>query len=107
MDKYYTLESEDVLKNLKTSEAGLTSKEAEKRLKTNGLNELPKKEKDSTFKIVLNELIDPIVLLLWVAVIFSFLTGEKTVRNEFGQIYIHADSRLDKDDALSQTGQKV
>ena len=39
--------------------------------------------------------------------ILSFLTGEKSVRNEFGQIYIHADSRLDKDDALSQTGQKV
>ncbi len=51
--KYYTKEYEEVLKELKTSEDGLTEKEASKRLAENGKNELPKAKQDSIIKLFL------------------------------------------------------
>ena len=75
-DRYYAMSIEEVFRKFQTNEDGLTSKEASRRLLRNGLNELPKKKKDSIFKIFFNELIDPIVLLLIVAIITSFLVGE-------------------------------
>ena len=41
----YKLKIEQVLNNLGTSKLGLSKNEAEKRLKTNGLNELKKAKK--------------------------------------------------------------
>ena len=75
-NNYYTLNKEELYTKLKTNNNGLTTKEALKRIKTNGKNTLPKKEKDSVFKIFLNELIDPIVLLLVIAIIASLIVGE-------------------------------
>ena len=73
---FYNKEIKDVEKELKTSIDGLTSKEAKKRLQKYGKNTLPKKKKDSIFKIFFNELKDPIVLLLIVAIIASIIAGE-------------------------------
>ena len=49
--KYYDINKEELYTKLKTSINGLTTEEALKRIKTNGKNTLPKKEKDSVFKI--------------------------------------------------------
>ena len=57
-------------------EHGLSSLEAEERLKTNGENSLPQKKPKSIFLMLLKEFINPIVLILIVAMAFSFAVGE-------------------------------
>lgn len=75
-EKYYSLSIEEIFRKLQASPDGLNNKEALKRIEKYGTNELPKKEKDSILKIFLNELMDPIVLLLIVAIIASLVVGE-------------------------------
>ena len=74
--KYYTKEYEEVLKELKTSEDGLTEKEASKRLAENGKNELPKAKQDSIIKLFFDQFKNPIELILVVTVILSFVAKE-------------------------------
>ena len=76
MKQWYKLFELDVIKELNSSIDGLKNGEASRRLKKNGLNELPKKKKDSILKLFLNEFKDPIVLLLIVAIILSFVAHE-------------------------------
>lgn len=73
---YHTMSIEEVYKNLDSTELGLTEKEVEKRIEEDGYNVLPKEKKDSVLKIFLCEFLDPIVMILIVAIIFSFLIGE-------------------------------
>ena len=73
---YYSMSIDEIFQKFQTSEEGLSSKEAARRLEKYGLNELPKKKPDSVFKIFFNELMDPIVLLLIVAIIASLIVGE-------------------------------
>lgn len=75
-NRYYSMSVDEIYKKFQTSDDGLTSKEAEKRINKYGYNELPKKKKDSILKIFITELLDPIVLLLIVATIASFAVGE-------------------------------
>ena len=76
MKNWYSKELEDIYKILKIDDKGLTTEEANKRLEKYGRNELPKQKKDSIIKIFLSEFKDPIVLLLIVAIIASFVVGE-------------------------------
>lgn len=76
MMKYFSKSTEEIFTNLKTSEVGLSSLDAKRRLERYGLNTIPRKEKDGLLLIFIKEIIDPIVLLLFAASIFSFLTGE-------------------------------
>ena len=64
------------LKNVKSSENGLTTEEAKTRLGEHGENVLPQKKPRSIFAMLFEELINPIVLILLVAMIFSFVVGE-------------------------------
>lgn len=73
---FYQEDIEKIFENLKTTENGLTEKEAKERLLRYGKNELPKKKADSIFKIFFTQILDPIVLLLIVTIIFSFIIGE-------------------------------
>ena len=73
---FYNQEIKDIEKELETNKDGLTHHEVERRLKKYGKNSLPKKKKDSVFKIFCNELKDPIVLLLLVAILVSLIAGE-------------------------------
>ena len=76
-EKYvYSLNQEEVLQKYKTDKEGLSTKEAKKRIEKYGYNELPHKKPDSIFKIFFSELMDPIVLLLIVAIIASLIVGE-------------------------------
>lgn len=76
MNKWYLLTKEEIFSSVLTSEDGLSTKESISRLAVNGKNVLPKSKQDSVFKIFFNELIDPIVLLLIVAAVSSFLVSE-------------------------------
>ena len=75
-NKYYNLSEDELFKKFHTSHKGLTSEEALIRNKTYGLNELPKKKKDSIIKIFFKSMLDPIILLLIVAIISSIIVGE-------------------------------
>ena len=68
---------QEVFENLKSSEKGLTEKEVEKRLISNGKNEIPKGKKDTIFDIFIEQFKSPIILILIVAAIFSILTNSK------------------------------
>lgn len=70
------IELEELYQKLNAKEEGLSEEEALKRLELHGKNVLPKKKNKSFLKILLEELMDPIVLLLVVTVIFSFFIGE-------------------------------
>lgn len=76
MNRYYSKSVDELFTNLKTSENGLSNYDVNNRLKKYGFNTIPRKERESLFVIFIKQIIDPIVLLLFVAVVFSFLTGE-------------------------------
>jgi len=72
----YNKNIDEIFQKLNTSTDGLTTIEANKRLKEYGKNALPKKKKDSVLKIFLNEFKDPIIILLLFAILASFIVGE-------------------------------
>src|SRR3989344_2466375 len=59
------------------SEKGLSNYEAEQRLHSFGFNELQAVKEDSPLKILLRQFSSPLVIILLVAVIISYLLGEK------------------------------
>ena len=75
-DRYYAMTIEEVFHRVQTSKEGLYSKEVQKRQQKYGKNELPKSEDFSVWDVVLQELLDPIVLLLLISVLASLLIGE-------------------------------
>ncbi len=75
-EEYYSLSIEEVFRKAQTSSQGLLTREVQIRQERFGKNELPEQEKNSIVKIFLEELMDPIVLLLVVAIIASLVVGE-------------------------------
>jgi len=73
---WHSKNTQFAIKKTESSEKGLTSQEAAIRLKTNGQNILPQKKPKSIFLMFFEELINPIVLILLVAMAFSFVVGE-------------------------------
>jgi Ca2+-transporting ATPase len=67
---------EEVLKLLKTSEKGLSEREAEERLKKYGPNLIEKKRKLESLKILVRQFTSFLVLLIVFAACVSFLIGE-------------------------------
>ena len=75
---WYQLSLEEILKQLNTNTNGLTSSEAQERLKKFGLNEL-KSRKPSVLKRLLRQFNNPLVYVLLVA---AAITGTLTLRGE-------------------------
>ncbi len=75
---FQMMNEEELFDSLKTSKEGLTEVEASKRLSQYGLNELPKKEKDSIFKIFFMQFANSITIIMIVACILSFMINEVT-----------------------------
>ena len=73
--KEYLESVEEVLKEQNSSEGGLSSQEAEKRLAQYGRNRLEEGKKDSLLKRFLNELADPMIIILIVAAVISGITA--------------------------------
>ena len=72
--KYYLENVADVFKEVSSTENGLSSGEAEKRLKQNGKNKLDEGKKKTMFQRVLEQLSDPMIIILIVAAIISAVT---------------------------------
>ena len=68
---FYTEEKEAVLNELRTDENGLSSAEAERRLLANGKNRLKEAKGKSIFRRFLEQLIDPMIIILIVAALIS------------------------------------
>lgn len=74
---WYAEDNEEVCKKLETSENGLSDAEALARLEKYGYNEISKKKNRSIFKMLWEQLKDPMILILIGAAILSFILGEK------------------------------
>jgi len=69
--KYYCEEAQSVLKQVGSAQDGLTQQEAEKRLAANGKNKLAEGRKDSLFKRFVDQLTDPMIIILLAAAAIS------------------------------------
>ena len=69
--QYYLNSTETVLKSFNSSEAGLTQEEAKKRLLEQGRNELAKPRKKSLLARLVEQIINPMVLVLIAAAVIS------------------------------------
>ena len=73
---YYDEAADAVLKTLNTSESGLSSAEAEKRLEKYGKNELQEGEKTSVIKLFLSQFKSFLIIILIAAALVSAFLGE-------------------------------
>ncbi|MCI1955382.1 MAG: calcium-translocating P-type ATPase, PMCA-type [Oscillospiraceae bacterium] len=73
--KYYLADRDEVFRNVKSGENGLTDSQAEARLRENGKNKLAEEKKDSLFKRFLQQLSEPMTVILIAAAIVSAVTA--------------------------------
>ena len=73
---YHNKDVKESLKELKTAENGLTTQEANKRLKQFGYNEIEEKNKINPVEIFISQFKSFIVLILIIAVVVSLLINE-------------------------------
>ena len=71
----YLKNSEDVLKELDTSAGGITTSQAEERRTKYGLNKLKEGEKKSLIRRFLEQIADPMIIILIVAAVVSGITA--------------------------------
>jgi len=74
--KAYLRESRDVMTELGTSEAGLSSQEVARRIAEGKKNALEEKEKESLLKRYLEQFSEPLILLLLGSAVISILIGQ-------------------------------
>jgi Ca2+-transporting ATPase len=74
--KWYQLDTIQVLEKLESTEEGLTHDEARQRLEKYGPNKLAEEEKISSFKILLHQFASPLIYILLIASLVTFLLGE-------------------------------
>ena len=70
---YHAKEVKEIFKELKTFEKGLTQEQAKIRLAKTGLNEISKKKKTSQILTFLKQFNSPLIYILFVAMIISFI----------------------------------
>jgi Ca2+-transporting ATPase len=75
-DEFHRLKTGEVLKKLDSSEKGISKEDALERIKKHGYNQLRKKKGISPVKIFLSQFTSFLVIILILAVVFSFLIGE-------------------------------
>jgi len=74
--KYCFQEAEEIILELSSSEHGLSSEDAKKRLEENGFNELPEIKRDSFFVIFLHQFRSPLIYILIIASVVVLSIGE-------------------------------
>ena len=79
--KHYLQTAEEVFEAVGSSEKGLTSAEAEKRLAENGKNKLKEGKKKSVARRLLEQFMDPMIIILIVAAVISAITA--VMQHEF------------------------
>ncbi len=73
--KFYSETHEEVLAEVQSTKNGLSREEAEKRLEANGKNRLASAPKKSIFRRFLEQLADPMIIILLVAAVISGVTA--------------------------------
>ena len=73
---WYQLPVKEIMQKLGTSEEGLTDNEATERLKQYGTNKLIEEEKISKLKILFHQFTSPLIYILFVAAVVTFLLKE-------------------------------
>ena len=74
--QWETLEIQETLDLLATSEAGLASDEARKRLTDFGPNVLAAEEKIHVFRMILHQFKSPLIYVLLIAAVVTFILAE-------------------------------
>jgi len=74
---WYKLEEKEIFNILNSSPDGLTFDEISKRLDKYGKNMLPSIKSPSSFKIIFNQFLNPLIYILLIAGIFAFIIGDK------------------------------
>ncbi|MBR9690799.1 cation-translocating P-type ATPase [Candidatus Woesearchaeota archaeon] len=75
---YYNKHINEIFTELSTSEHGLGKREANRRLKSNGPNEIAKKKQFDILKSIFSQFTDLLIVILLIAAIISLLLGERT-----------------------------
>ncbi len=88
MKKRYTQTAQEVLQDLGVSASGLSTEEAQKRLSKYGPNKLATAEKPSLLQRFLEQLKDPMLIILLVAAGVSALTGVLSAEGEWAEVII-------------------
>ena len=77
MNNFHNQEVKTVINKLKSDKNGLTQEEAEKRIKKNGLNEIPKEKSISRLMIFISQFNNALVYILLLAGTLSLALGAK------------------------------
>ena len=86
--RVYCKNAEEVLQQMKTSENGLTGQEAEKRLVENGKNRLETAKGKSIFRRFMEQLADPMIIILLAAAGVSGVLAAMEPEGEFVDVII-------------------
>ena len=86
--KFYCENAEEVLKQVKSSENGLSQAEAEKRLQENGKNRLEAAKGKSIIRRFLEQLADPMIIILLAAAAVSGVLAAMEPEGEFVDVII-------------------
>lgn len=73
---WHNLSVKETLHHLRSSRDGLTDEEAQRRLKKYGANKLPEKKRFTQFEIAASQLKNPLVYILLIAALISFVLKE-------------------------------
>jgi len=76
MDSYYSLKKEEIFSRLETSEKGLTTSEANERLKKYGNNVIKEKDRRTIFGIFISQFKSAFILILLLATVILFILSE-------------------------------
>ena len=88
MKKTYTQSAEEVLQSLGVGAEGLTSAQAQERLAKYGPNKLKEAEKPTLLQRFIEQLKDPMLIILMIAAGVSALTGMLSGENEWAEVII-------------------
>ena len=88
MKELYSLSIEDTLNEVKTTQKGLNSEEAEKRKAQFGENKLLQAEKPSMIERFIEQLKDPMLIILMIAAAVSAITGMVSGEGEWTEVII-------------------
>ena len=86
--KFYCENTEEVLKQVNSSENGLTEAEAQKRLNENGKNRLEAAKGKSIFRRFMEQLADPMIIILLAAAAVSGVLAAMEPEGEFVDVII-------------------
>ena len=75
---WHSVAGDDIYRKFVTSEAGLSDDEAKRRLEKYGENTLPTKEPPTLFKILIHQILNPLIFILLIAALASVFIGEVT-----------------------------